>query len=218
MAEPKQERAIRTRAVLIRAAAEVFDELGFSGSSLNKILQRSGTTMGALYFHFESKEALARAVMAAQATDLALPPGVDGLARLIDITRDLARQLQHNVLFRAGVRLAVEQGAFGLRDGTAYELWIAEFEQQLAAARRRGELLPEVHGPEFARLLVGAFSGTQLLSQIATGRADLPERITALWRYLLPGIAVAELVPQLRSTLDAGATAARATAGVGVNR
>ncbi|MFI7100768.1 ScbR family autoregulator-binding transcription factor [Streptomyces sp. NPDC050161] len=198
MAQPKQERAVRTRAAIIHAAAEVFDERGFNGASLSRILERAGATMGALYFHFASKEALAKAVMAEQAADLTLTPGEDGLQRLVHLTMDLARGMQHDVLLRAGVRLAVEQGGFGVRDSTAYELWIDEFRRQLVAARLRGELVAGVDEEDFARTLVGAYTGTQLLSKITTGHADLPARIASLWRYLLPAIAT----PQALSCLE----------------
>jgi hypothetical protein len=114
------------------------------------------------------------------------------LRQLIDVTRYLASQLQHNIPFRAGVRLAVEQGEFGIRDDAPYQQWVEQFRQELVAARESGELLPEVDEREFAQVLVGAFSGTQLFSQIATGREDLPERIESMWWYLLPGIAVPE--------------------------
>lgn len=213
MTQVKQERALRTRAAIIRAAAEVFDEFGFNGASMNKIIKRAGVTMGAMYFHFESKEALARSVMAEQAADVEVVAGEDGLQHLVDISMGLAYQLQRNVLLRAGVRLAVEQGSFGLRDSLPYELWIERFTEQLAAACRRGELLPHVVEEEFARVLVGAYSGTQLLSQITTGRKDLPERVASLWRFLLPGIAPGSVIAALRVDTAEPETASLETAG-----
>ncbi|MER7195892.1 TetR family transcriptional regulator [Streptomyces flaveolus] len=47
MAEPKQERATRTRELILRAAAEVFDESGYSGAGISKIMNRAGVTQGA---------------------------------------------------------------------------------------------------------------------------------------------------------------------------
>lgn len=73
MAKSRQERAVRTREALLRAAAEVFDTAGYSGASINKILERAGLTAGAMYFHFKNKEALARAVIMEQAADLEFP-------------------------------------------------------------------------------------------------------------------------------------------------
>ncbi|WP_327069964.1 TetR/AcrR family transcriptional regulator [Kitasatospora sp. NBC_01250] len=202
MAEPKQERAVRTRAQIIEAAAEVFDESGFHGASISRIMKRAQVTAGSMYFHFASKEALAQAVMLGQGSGLELPEAEPGLQQLIDITLYLANQLQHNVLLRAGVRLAVEQGEFGMRDDAPYQLWVERFRQELSAARESGDLLPEVEELTLAQVLVGAYSGTQLFSQIATGRADLPERVEAMWRYLLPGVAL----PAARERLcfDAG--------------
>lgn len=198
----KMERAARTRQTILRAAAVVFEENGFHGSRLTAITKQSGLTMGAIYFHFASKEDLARAVMNEQGDDLELPGGPDGLQRLIDITMYLADQLRVNELLRAGVRLAVEQRAFGMRDETPYMNWAELFREQLVAARAAGDVLPEVDEADLSLLLVSAYSGTQLVSELVNGRADLPERILVMWRYLLPGIAT----PQARARLRLGGT------------
>nr|WP_202523390.1 ScbR family autoregulator-binding transcription factor [Kitasatospora sp. SID7827] len=213
VAEPKQERAVRTREVILYAAAEVFDECGYSGASISKIMQRSGATQGGMYFHFKSKEGLAHAVMASQQEFIRLPPGRDGLQRLIDITFHIAGELQRNVLFRASVRLAVEQGELGLEDDTAYQEWVQRFHAQLVAARECGELLEGVDEWEFATVLVGAYTGTQIFSNVATGRADLPERIASLWRYLLPAVATPQAAVLLRVEPSVGPPSGRVSAG-----
>ncbi|MFJ9846026.1 ScbR family autoregulator-binding transcription factor [Kitasatospora sp. NPDC101155] len=202
MAEPKQERALKTREVILRSAAEVFDECGFSGASISKIMERAGVTQGGMYFHFKSKQGLALAVMNSQQDHVDIPAGEEGLQRIIDITFHVARELRRNVVFRAGVRLAVEQGEIGLQDATPYEQWVDQFYEQLLVARGRGELLAEVDEKEFAQVIVGAYSGTQLFSQIATGRQDLPQRVAALWRYLLPAVATTEAKARLRARAE----------------
>ncbi|MEU4202459.1 ScbR family autoregulator-binding transcription factor [Streptomyces sp. NPDC045456] len=203
-----QERAVRTREVILRAAAEVFDEFGFSGASISKIMKRAGVTQGGMYFHFPSKEALARAVMVEQSDGLRMPPGEDGLQRLVDITLYLAEELQSNPTLRAGVRLAAEQGEFGVQDDSAYRIWAEQFGGQLRAAREKGELLPEVNVDELAWVLVSAYTGTQLFSQISTGRSDLHQRVVSLWRYLLPGVAA----PDIRRQVDLAVRRKRAAA------
>ncbi|MGW1964997.1 ScbR family autoregulator-binding transcription factor [Streptomyces sp. NPDC001935] len=202
----QQERAVRTRETLVRAAAEVFDEVGYSGASINKILDRAGATTGAMYFHFKSKEELARAVILEQAADLRLPEGDGGLQQLLDMTGYLAVEMQSNILFRAGVRLAVEQGATELQDYAIYEWWAEQFRQELERAREMGQILPDVQTADFARLLVGAYTGTQIMSQISTNRADLPERIASMWRCLLPALAPAEVIADLDLSLYSGIT------------
>ncbi|MET9600090.1 MULTISPECIES: ScbR family autoregulator-binding transcription factor [unclassified Streptomyces] len=206
MSERKQQRApqlraVQTKAAILRAAAEVFDEFGFSGASISKIMKRADVTQGGMYFHFSSKEELAYAVMVGQGEGLEFPAGEDGLQHLVDITLYLAEQLQHNPVLRAGVRLAVEQGEFGLRDDVAYQAWVLEFRQQLRFARAKGELQPDVDDHELAWVLVSSFTGAQLFSQASTGRADLPQRIASLWRYLLPAVAADDIRGGLRLTL-----------------
>src|SRR5919205_2789724 len=59
-----QLRAQATRLAILTAAAEHFARHGYHATSLERVLADSGGTKGALYFHFASKEALARAVIA----------------------------------------------------------------------------------------------------------------------------------------------------------
>ncbi|MER6030361.1 ScbR family autoregulator-binding transcription factor [Streptomyces sp. NPDC001851] len=204
MTRPKQERAVRTREAILMAAAEVFDEFGYSAAGVSKILQRAGVTQGAMYFHFKSKEDLGRAVLTEQAATLTLPRTPAGLQQLIDLTLYLSFELQSNVLLRAGVRLAVEQGEAGLWDFTVYRMWIDLFRSELDVAEERGELLPQVSRTEFARVLVASFTGTQLMSHLESGRRELPQQIALLWNYLLPGIATPAALARLTVDVERG--------------
>ncbi|KPC60557.1 TetR family transcriptional regulator, partial [Streptomyces sp. NRRL WC-3753] len=47
-----QERARATRRSLLEAAALLFAEQGYAGTSVNDISARSGRTSGAVYFHY----------------------------------------------------------------------------------------------------------------------------------------------------------------------
>ncbi|WP_263980880.1 ScbR family autoregulator-binding transcription factor [Streptomyces naphthomycinicus] len=203
-----QQRAVRTREVLLRAAAEVFDEVGYTRASITKIIDRAGLTAGAVYFHFKSKEGLARAVIHEQAADLQFPQGDPGLQRLVDMTDYLAVEMQRNTLLRAGVRLAVEQNEADLQKYAIYEWWAERFREELVAARHKGQLLPSVDETSFASLLVAAYTGTQIMSQLSTRRTDLPGRISGMWRCLLPALAPDEVIEQL--TIPVAATEAMA--------
>src|SRR5689334_12795925 len=91
----RQDRAERTRTAILDAAAAVFDERGFSGASLSDILTKAGVTKGALYFHFSSKEELARAVIEEQfSADLPFVSFDDpGFQTVIDMSHALAHNL-----------------------------------------------------------------------------------------------------------------------------
>ncbi|MDQ0685137.1 MULTISPECIES: ScbR family autoregulator-binding transcription factor [Streptomyces] len=186
---PKQERAIHTREQLLRAAAEVFDEYGYAGAGINKILQRAGVTAGALYFHFKDKQNLAMEVMNAQRGTIEPHVPTTGLQRLVDITLIWSHSLQADPMLRAGVRLTGEQAAFGLQDATPYAVWARSFEECLEAARAQGELREHVRIGELAEFVVGACTGMQEYAQVVSRRADLPRRTANMWRLLLPGVA-----------------------------
>nr|WP_179275307.1 TetR/AcrR family transcriptional regulator [Rhodococcus sp. 06-1059B-a] len=94
---PRQQRARVTRDAIVDAAAAEFSRRGFGGASVNAILGASGRTKGAMYFHFQSKQDLAVAVVDAAArryTAIAEPwhtapeDPVDALAGLIGEVTD----------------------------------------------------------------------------------------------------------------------------------
>ncbi|MEJ8643270.1 TetR family transcriptional regulator [Streptomyces sp. MS1.HAVA.3] len=57
---------MRTRRAILEAAAVVFEERGYGAAKLTDIVTLAHVTKGALYFHFDSKEDLAQAVIDAQ--------------------------------------------------------------------------------------------------------------------------------------------------------
>ena len=80
------ERRATTRAALLAAARDLFTERGFAATGRDDIAERAGVTRGALYHHFDSKEAVFRAVVLEIEDELvarvakvvaAAPPGPD---------------------------------------------------------------------------------------------------------------------------------------------
>src|SRR4051794_29594196 len=59
----RQLRSEITRRKLIDAAVELFNDAGYANTGLGDIIDRAGMTKGALYHHFNSKEALAVAIL-----------------------------------------------------------------------------------------------------------------------------------------------------------
>lgn len=70
-----------TRARLVRAAAEVFREKGYSGTRVVDIARRAGFTSGALYGYFDSRSALLAEAIAVESDRLlaALSDGIGGV-------------------------------------------------------------------------------------------------------------------------------------------
>jgi AcrR family transcriptional regulator len=73
LSKPKGDKRARTRAALIRAAAEMVGEQGFERTSLEGVAARAGMTRGAIYGNFRNREELFLAVAAARWEPI-LPP------------------------------------------------------------------------------------------------------------------------------------------------
>jgi AcrR family transcriptional regulator len=190
----QQERAIRTRQKIVRAAAELFDEVGYEAATIAEVLKKCGVTKGALYFHFSSKEELAQEVLAAQVAALPpVPPQELFLQQSLDEGLLLAHLLRvGDPVVRGSIRLTVDQGSpqDGLDRRVPMQGWIDHNADLLARAKAAGELLPHVDVASTASLFAASFTGVQILSKIMTGHADMEERVLDLMRNLITAIAV----------------------------
>jgi AcrR family transcriptional regulator len=199
-----QDRAIRTRRKILEAAATVFEQQGFRAATITEILALAGLTKGSLYFHFKSKEELARAILDAQ-TDIVVPPQRIKLQELADSGLVLAHRLQTDPLVRASVHLALQQHTVPLNHHLSFQVWSEQNRQLLLEARDQGEILPHVDIEEAAQVLVGAFAGIQAMSQAMSDYRDLPERVTALLRLVFPSLATPSVLAQLDLSPDRSA-------------
>ncbi|MFD9865201.1 ScbR family autoregulator-binding transcription factor [Streptomyces alboflavus] len=199
--EPRQARAIETRAAILQAGSEEFAERGYAGAKVADIAGRAGLTLGALYFHFRSKADLARAIVLAQPNRVARPEGATGLQRVVSLTTGWARQLQEDVVLLAGARLVMEQDLFVGSQENSHTQWIMIIEEDLGSARKAGDLYDHVDIHALARLIVNACTGAQMQALLETDRRDLPARVAEMWHCLLPAI----VPPEVAATVDLGA-------------
>lgn len=190
-----QERAQITRQAVLDAAAAVFDEKGFAGAAISGILERAGVTRGAMYFHFRSKEDLAKALIEEQeAWRLGVVlQGSSPLQRLIGLGETFARALQDNAVIRASIRLTLERGTFTVVDAaTPYQNWKDAVRELLSQARQAGQLRPGVDVDKAAFSITAAFTGLQLMSEATSQRRDLCARLDDFWACFLVGLATTE--------------------------
>ncbi|MEU1088080.1 ScbR family autoregulator-binding transcription factor [Streptomyces sp. NPDC005892] len=201
----RQERAIRTRNAVLTAAAAVFAERGYEAATIQEILERAAVTKGALYFHFPSKEDLARGVLDHAVTE---PPPEQPLKlqSFVDMGLILAHRLPREPLLRGAARIAADQSNQRFF-GKPWHDWTQLTSQQIVAAQGQGEVLPHVDPERTAQTMVGSFTGIQLMSQAATEMADFEERISLLYDLVLPSIAVPGVLGRLDTRPERGARA-----------
>jgi AcrR family transcriptional regulator len=189
-----QDRARATREAIIAGAAAVFEEHGYGSASLAQVSDAAKVTKGALYFHFQSKEDLARAVVEEQhRIVIAESEGIlaehrPALPTMILMCRAFGLKLVHEPVVRAGIRLTLEATAFGQPVQKPYEDWIAAMEQLTDRAKEEKQIRSSVDSAALARYLVASFTGVQMVSGVLAGRADVMQRIEEMWAILLPGI------------------------------
>ncbi|MFF4020785.1 ScbR family autoregulator-binding transcription factor [Streptomyces sp. NPDC001843] len=195
---------MRTRRAVIEAAASVFAERGYAAATIAEILERAEVTKGALYFHFDSKEALARGVIEAQITSDYWVPRELKLQEWVDVGMTLAYQIPKDVVLLAGIRLSADLHS-RLLLGSAWPAWTELSTSYLSQAKEQGEVLPHVVPAETAECFLASWIGTQMFSEASSGWADLSERVSVLFNHMLPAIATPAALIRLDTAADRGA-------------
>ncbi|MFD1810639.1 TetR family transcriptional regulator [Rhodococcus gannanensis] len=194
----QQERARRTRAAIVEAAAVEFARRGYAAASVNTILEGSHATKGAMYFHFESKEDLARAVLAAalekytEAMDRWKRVDADPFQVLHSIVVEMADRFVSDVIVQAEFRLIVEPEFYpDVRSGGT-QVWGRTAFDLLARAEREGLLRPGADVAVFGRVLAATLAGHAHmidLTALTTGSTGLRERYEEGLEVLLTAMA-----------------------------
>ncbi|MEV5945411.1 TetR family transcriptional regulator [Streptomyces sp. NPDC051993] len=192
----KQDRAVHTRAVLIRTAAAEFAREGYAGAALSRISQAAGTSVGALTFHFSSKADLAATVIdeavaagravVDEATAAAGPP----LRRLSAVILGLAGEAETDAVVRCAARLERD----GLSEAERWrDTWWPTVCRLAHEAHHRGDL-PATATPggiaDLAALFIRSIGTPAGEPEAADGDGESgAARLARLWGMTQPGAA-----------------------------
>ncbi|WP_043782658.1 ScbR family autoregulator-binding transcription factor [Rhodococcus sp. JVH1] len=189
-----QKRAIATRQAVLVAAAEAFNRMGYVNAGLQEIISESGVTKGSLYFHFSSKEQLARAVIdeGCARLDAACSQQFDSrtpaLEALIGISYVMIDPSNNDILMSAAFRLLNEMGDFRGTGHVVFDQWTSTYQALAARAVDEGDFRADTNPDEAGRLLLEITFGTRLLAVATDTLRELPERMTTAWKVFLPGL------------------------------
>jgi TetR/AcrR family transcriptional repressor of nem operon len=185
----------RTRKRLLSAAfAEVYKS-GFQGTDLDAILASAGVTKGALYYHFENKEALGYAVVDEVLTEITrekwlepLRGAADPLAALKGIFLGTSLLPEHVAGGCPVNNLAQEMSpldeGFRKRLAKVFALWHGAIAGALRDAQKRGLVRKKVDTGETATFLMAAYEGYISLSKNSQDASLLRQGNKALARYI----------------------------------
>lgn len=189
---PRQERAERSRAEILDAAAVEFDAHGYAGARLDRIIERTRLTKGAVYFHFRSKLDLAEALVAEKygnwpaliaAVDAS---GASGVAAARDLTARVATVFATDVRVRAAMKLS-RTVLPPAPENDPYARWTAVVAAHLARAVEAAELPAETDAVALATVAVQAFFGAYAIADERGGLDGLARDAERIWDVIVPG-------------------------------
>ncbi len=208
-----QARAEATRRRILDSAVDLFDEMGYGETGLTDVLQRAGVSKGAFYYHFDSKEALAAAIieeydqkLTASAARL-LDSDSPTLEGLIRISFDSAFLIQTDKLAQVGNKLMQGLDQISHVAGAIYAQWTDRYVQMMRRAVGTWQLREGVDAGDIAEGIWNGIVGCHLLCA-ATGE-DRIERLSRTWRLNLRLFAPQEALADLEAALDEAAAGFR---------
>lgn len=190
----RQARSGVTRRKILTAAVDLFSEIGYPATGLAEIIERAEMTKGALYYHFDSKEALAAAIIEEGDASLlaafrgiteSSSPALENLIHGLFVVTDFANS---DKMARIGIQLL--RTFTGLNDaaGRVYAGWVDELVEQLNQAGAEGDLRPDLDAKGAAEVLLGSMIGAEAIASATSTRTDLRQRVAHTWELLLPAM------------------------------
>lgn len=168
--------AERTRGLLLQAAFQEIYRSGYRSADLDAILAAAGVTKGALYYHFDDKEALGYAVLDEVMTSDLHRKWVQPLRNAKDPIDALVRIVQSESVKRKDVRrgcplLNLSQEMSGLDEGfrrrTAklFKNWHDAVAGALREGQKCGVVRKDIDANETATFLIATFEGYVVLGK-----------------------------------------------------
>jgi len=185
----------QTRREIIRKAAPIFNQKGYTGAALSDLMKATGLEKGGIYRHFDSKQELA-----GEAFDLAWKLAMDARfegTQEIPNTVDRLKQIVRNFRDRrAGVipggcpllNTAVDSddGNPQLRAKARQALgsWLDRLQVIAEEGKRRGEVRSDVDSAKLAMLIVSTLEGSVMIRRLQKKDGPLDLACDHLEEYL----------------------------------
>ncbi|KZS80997.1 MULTISPECIES: TetR/AcrR family transcriptional regulator [Mycobacterium] len=210
----RQVRSEVTRRKILDAAVDVFGDVGYASAGWGTIIERTGMTKGALYHHFDSKEALASAIIE-EGSDALLGAfrnvcgsASPALENMIHGTFAVAHLLNADKTARAAEQLTAVLAGFNSAAAQFFGACAGEMAGQARRAIAEGDLRDDVDPELVGESIVGATFGMRLLANALSRSGgngyrveSAGQRLGQLWGLLLPGMTVETSLPYFREFL-----------------
>jgi TetR/AcrR family transcriptional repressor of nem operon len=160
----------RTRGRLLKAAFKEMHRSGFRSADLDAILAKAGVTKGALYYHFDDKEALGYAVVDEVITSITREKWVrplqnaknpiDTLVSIVQSTSLKPENLQRGCpLNNLSQEMSPLDAGFRKRTAKVFREWQNAIAVALRGGQKHGVVRSDVNANETATFLIAAYEG-----------------------------------------------------------
>ena len=211
---PRSRKGAQTRARLLAAAKEIFEENGFLDARISDIAERAGLSHGSFYHYFDSKEEIFREVAAAVEDQLSAPLGtviLDPSSEATPQERIREAMRLHLESYRKEARImgVIEQvSRYDEHVRTARNEHMGKYRQQVAESIRRMQR----HGlvdPQLDPVVASAVLGSMTIRfpelWLVEGgvKCSFDEGVDQLTRVFINGLGLKEDVRPARSRRQA---------------
>jgi TetR/AcrR family transcriptional regulator, transcriptional repressor for nem operon len=166
----------RTRKRLLQAAFQEIHRSGFRSADVDAILAKAGVTKGALYYHFNSKEALGYAVVdeviASNLHQKWVQPlrnaknPIDVLVRIIQSESLKGEDVQRGCpLLNLSQEMSGLDEGFRRRTAKLYKDWHDSMAEALREGQKRRVVRGDINANETATFLIAAWEGYVVLGK-----------------------------------------------------
>ena len=201
-----QTRAAATRQCIISAAVDLFCDRGYAETSLTDITGRAQVTTGAFYYHFDSKEDLAKNLInegwpkALAVIDQCLAAPAPGLENIIVMTYAVSALLKSDRSVWISNHLNQAFGQLSEEGRRGFEHRATVFADRMAATLLPNDLLPDVTPQQVGSMVWITLHGCHLLSDAMTD--SVSDRLSESWPILLRGMVTAESLPYFQQFVN----------------
>ena len=185
----------QTRREIIRKAAPIFNQKGYTGAALSDLMRATGLEKGGIYRHFESKQELA-----GEAFDYAwqiamdarfegtqeISNAVDRLTQIVRNFRDRRAGLVPGGCPLLNTAIDSDDGNPQLRAKArrALRSWLDRLQSIAEEGQRRGEVRSDVDSAKLATLIASTLEGSLMLSRLQRKEEPLNLACRHLAEYL----------------------------------
>jgi TetR/AcrR family transcriptional regulator, transcriptional repressor for nem operon len=200
----KSSRGEATRRRIVQQSAAVFNQRGYSGTSMSELMAATGLEKGGLYRHFESKEDLAAAAFDYAWETVSEPRrrGLDDCAtsheKLLLLVKNFVEQPPRTLpggcpLLNTAIDSDDGNPLLRSKARGALDQWHGRIADIVRRGQQSGELHREIQAGAVATIMIASLEGAVMMSRMEQTREPLHTVGKHLAEYL-EGLKVAEKV------------------------